>query len=714
MDSIELVPFREMIHDSVWGIMIAHLFVPELDSTPNQASTLSPAIIKGLLRKDLGFTGFVVSDALDMKGVAQFYKPGEIELKSFMAGNDILLLPQNLDIAVSSFTTVADSILIPNLVLESHVKKILRLKYQLGLTHRRPVDTAGIYSDLFRSESEVIQREIYQEAITLVRDPFGLIPLRYLDRRRIASLAIGDSLVNKFQERLSSYATTDHYHLPASFTKREADSMVFTLNSYDVVILGLFSTQSKPDQRFGVTPELEALIDTLGKLHRTILVVLGTPYALHVLDQEQLPESVIVAYQNTEISQEKAAEGAFGGISMTGSLPVTVGEIPIQAGLHTDKCRLSFIIPEEMGIPREAFDGIDSLLLEGIAAGAYPGCQVLFAVNGKVIYYKAFGHPRYKDTTDVKISDLYDLASITKVAATTLAIMKLDDIGLMKPTDTLGAFLPELSQSNKSRLTIKDVMTHQAGLEPLIRFYEIPGITRDSIYRIISDSPLLPKKEYRYSDIGFYLLKEIIERLTQKKFDAYLEDQFYKPLGLQTMCFNPLLRFDSASIIPTEVDSLFRHQLVHGKVHDQGAWLLGGIAGHAGLFSNALDLAILFEMLLDGGNYGGKRYLSSHVIKEYTRAPYSEIGNRRGLGFDKPPLHATIDGPCCPEASSSSFGHSGFTGTYVWADPDNKLLYVFLSNRVYPSATNEKLSKMNIRTRVHQKMYDILKKYYFD
>ena len=290
MDSIELVPFREMIHDSVWGIMIAHLFVPELDSTPNQASTLSPAIIKGLLRKDLGFTGFVVSDALDMKGVAQFYKPGEIELKSFMAGNDILLLPQNLDIAVSSFTTVADSILIPNLVLESHVKKILRLKYQLGLTHRRPVDKAGIYSDLFRSESEVIQREIYQEAITLVRDPFGLIPLRYLDRRRIASLAIGDSLVNKFQERLSSYATTDHYHLPASFTKREADSMVFTLNSYDVVILGLFSTQSKPDQRFGVTPELEALIDTLGKLHRTILVVLGTPYALHVLDQEQLPE----------------------------------------------------------------------------------------------------------------------------------------------------------------------------------------------------------------------------------------------------------------------------------------------------------------------------------------------------------------------------------------------------------------------------------------
>ncbi|MFZ4564758.1 MAG: serine hydrolase domain-containing protein [Bacteroidales bacterium] len=383
----------------------------------------------------------------------------------------------------------------------------------------------------------------------------------------------------------------------------------------------------------------------------------------------------------------------------------------------------------------------NSIALSGIAAGAYPGCQVLLAKDGKVFYDKAFGRPRYEDTVNVTPDHLYDLASVTKVAATTLALMKLYDGGQISLYDSLGRFLPILKGSNKSGLLIADVMTHQAGLQDWIPFYKStlsqggpdPAIYqpdssaaypvrvarnlyirkgyRDTVLRQIMASPLRPTRDYKYSDLGFYLLRMVVESITHQPFEKYVDNQFYLPLGLSTMCFNPLNRFDMHRIIPTENDQEFRKQLVWGDVHDPGAAMLGGVSGHAGLFSNAGDLAVILQMLLDEGSYGGKQYLSAATVAEFTRARFPEKGNRRGTGFDKPALTPLQDGPSCKSASALSFGHSGFTGTYVWADPSNGLTYVFLSNRICPDAANQKLSAMNIRTDIHQAAYDILRIY---
>lgn len=711
IDSVELLPFRRLIREGTDGIMIAHLYVPAFD-TSRLPTTLSPAIITDLLKKELGFGGFVISDALDMQGVTKYFKPGEIELKALLAGNDILLLPQNLEAAVKAIRSAADSGLIADSLLEQKVRQILRLKYRCGLNQLKDIDTNGLYKDLNPVSSMVLERRIFSEAITMVKNSLELIPLQHLDRRKIAILQLGDTTPSVFAGRLKEYAHADCFSLPAEFGKTAADSMIRLLTPYDVVIIGLLSVTSNPAINYGLTSGIKALTDTLGTIHRTILADFGTPYALNVFGSDGLPETVVVAYQNNPAAQLKTAEMIFGGLPLAGKLPVTAGGFPAGTGLPTEKVRLSYILPEEAGIPSEAMQSIDSLIQSGINIKAYPGCQVLFAKRGRVFYSKAFGNPVYSDTTPVQVNDLYDLASLTKVMATTLAIMKLDDDGKLTPDDTLGRFLPWLRNSNKSGLTLREVMAHQAGLQPWIKFYKIPGITPDSIRKMIIHSPVSTDKKYKYSDLGFYLLKDLVEQITQKSFESYLDSIFYKPLGLQTICFNPLNRSDSSRIIPSTIDSGFRGGLVKGQVHDQGAFLLGGVSGHAGLFSDAADLAVILQMLLNCGTYGGKQYLSSDVVGEYTRTQFPDNQNRRGLGFDKPPLTNIPHGPVCNGASPSSYGHSGFTGTYAWADPEHDLIYIFLSNRTFPDAANNLLSEKNIRTEIHQRMYDILQKYH--
>jgi CubicO group peptidase (beta-lactamase class C family) len=397
-------------------------------------------------------------------------------------------------------------------------------------------------------------------------------------------------------------------------------------------------------------------------------------------------------------------------------------------------------MPEEIGIRSDDLRTIDSLAQEGIAARAYPGCQILLAKNGRIFYEKAFGHPRYGDTVNLSTDQLFDIASVTKVAATTLAIMKLYDKGKIALTDSLGKYLSFLKGSNKSSLKIGDVMSHEAGLQDWIPFYKetmvnskpdpaiyqaiksaefptevayelyIRSDFQKTILQNITDSPLRANRNYKYSDLGFYLLKLVVENISGQPFDQYLDETFYKPLGLAVTTFNPLNKFPKDRLIPTEYDNNFRNQLIWGYVHDPGAAMLGGISGHAGLFSNVRDLAVIMQMLVNNGSYGGKEYLTPATVKKFTQTWDINSGNRRGVGFDKPLKNFDENGPACKGASPLSFGHSGFTGTYIWADPENELIYIFLSNRIYPDAGNQKLSSMNIRTNIHQAAYDLLRK----
>jgi len=739
LDSIELFPFKEMIRQGVDGVMIGHLFVPSVDSAKNMASTLSPKIVDSLLKKELGFKGLVITDALDMKGVTKFSKPGEIEVKALEAGNDLLLLPKDVAKAVHGIMQECDSSVAFRESVYQKCKKILFLKYRSGLAQTHQIKTSELYQDLNPLKYSMLSEQIYRSAITLVKNTDNLVPLTFLDHKKIAALSVGDSNSNVFQDMLANYAPVKMLNLPAHFSKARMDSVLRLAAGYDLVVLGVHCSSSYPTHKYGFPEHLQSLIDSLSLSSRIVLAILGSPYTLSYLESYRNVQSILVSYLDTPAAEDATAQVIFGGLAAKGKLPVSGSPaFPLHTGLLTEASRMAFIRPEEIGIVSEKLRMLDSLAMMGIEKRAYPGCQIVFAKDGKVFYEKSFGHPRYEDSTSVHNDDIYDLASLTKVLATTLAIMKLYEQGKISLDGKLGDYLEPAKGSNKENMTIRNVMTHQAGLQPWIRFYDrtmkngrpdpaiySPDSTAefplrvaygmfmkksyaDTVFNEIIRSPLRSVHDYKYSDLGFYLLRLIVEKITGKKFENYLDEEFYHPLGLATTCFHPRYRFPVSRIMPTEYDNDFRKQQVRGDVHDPGAAMLGGVSGHAGLFSDAADLAVIMQIFLNNGTYGGKQYFLPSTIREFTAIQFPKSGNRRALGFDKPLLNTSPDGPSCRSASPESFGHSGFTGTYIWTDPSNNLTYIFLSNRVYPDAANQKLADMNLRTRIHQAMYDIL------
>lgn len=741
LDSVELYPFKSLIKKGLQGIMVAHLFIPAYDTARNTPATLSYPVVTQLLRDRLGFKEYIFTDALDMQGVTKFFQPGEIEIKALLAGNDFLLLPKDAVFAVKAMKVAMDSGIISSQLIEEKVRKALRLKYHMGLNRAKAVDLHHLFADLNGTREQALINTLTAASMTLVRNEIQIIPITGLNRRKIAVVSIGDSAETIFQKSAASYGRLFTFSIPGNPDQQVRKRLCQQLDDMDIVIAGVHNITSNVAENYGITESAIDLIDTLMQLNRTIVTVFGTPYSLSRFRGLARSEAILVAYQDNEVTEQSAAALIFGGIPARGKLPVTAGGFSSGNGEETEQTRLTTVLPEEIGLPSEDLKIIDSIAESGLASHAYPGCQVLLAKDGKIFYNKAFGHPGYDDTVAVTTRNLYDLASVTKVAATTLAVMKLCDEKKCRLDDTLGKYLPQTAGSNKSGLTIRAIMSHQAGLQDWIPFYKevmagngpdplvfepdsstgFPWPVANRLYiradypnlilqKIVS-SPLRTEKSYKYSDLGFYLLMRMVENITGEPFEAYLQKNFYKPLGLQTMRFNPVRDLPQTDLIPTENDTVFRNQLIRGYVHDPGAAMMGGISGHAGLFSDSYDLAVILQMLLWKGSYGGHQYLSPETVDEFTRYQFPGSGNRRGAGFDKPMLKSVDNGPACNLASHDSFGHSGFTGTYIWADPCNGLVYVFLSNRVYPSAGNQKLSELNIRTNIHQSVYELLTKY---
>jgi CubicO group peptidase (beta-lactamase class C family) len=476
-----------------------------------------------------------------------------------------------------------------------------------------------------------------------------------------------------------------------------------------------------------------------------ILDVFANPYALQDFPAAEYANGLVLSYQNSTAAQELSAQLIFGAFEAKGRLPVGISrQIPLGTGMEIPSLeRLEYGIPQDVQMPERILKEIDQIVEEGVKEKAYPGAQVLIAVKGNVIYHKAFGKPTYEEKDSVDKMDLYDVASVTKIASSLLALMDLESRGKVDLDTRLGKVLKYTRKTPYEDLTLREILAHQAGLVAWIPFYlktlhhglphfDIYSKTysekfpyrvaenlymneayRDSIYsRILQQTRVSDKKEYKYSDIGYYFIKDLIEEEVKRPIDVYNQEEFYHPLGMNRTTFKPLEKFDRSSIIPTEVDKQFRRQLVHGDVHDPGAAMLGGVGGHAGLFTNANDLAKLMQMYMQKGNYGGKQYLDEKVLEEYTACQFcaekmlqDKEENRRGAGFDKP-AYPGSPGPTCDCVSFKSFGHSGFTGTYAWADPEHEVVYIFLSNRVYPTAENKKLVSMNIRTRIQEKIYE--------
>ncbi|MEI6123887.1 MAG: glycoside hydrolase family 3 N-terminal domain-containing protein [Bacteroidota bacterium] len=739
IDSVDLYPFKELIRNGISAIMIAHLFVPSLDTTSNQPSTLSAKIVRDLLINKMGFKGLIITDALGMKGISENSTPGELELKALLAGNDILLMSENVPIAIDYIKNAIASGLITQANIDNHCRKVLLYKYKAGLAKVKPIPLSSIYSDLNNRKSDMINQRLHEASITILKNNYSILPIKNLENQKIASVSFNISDSNAFDIMCDNYAPVQHFCFEKEFTTDKIPVLKQKLLDKNLIIITIHQTSNSSAGNYGFSDNIVAFINEIKLSKRVIINLLANPYSLINFSDTSKTSAIITGYQSNYFSQLATAEAIFGGISVNGKLPITASpQFSASLGFETSKIRFGYSYPEIVSIENQNLLKIDSIAQQGIKDSIYPGCQILIAKDGFVIYQKSFGFHTYERKNLVKNSDLYDLASLTKVVATTLSIMKLYEEGKISLDSSLRKYLPGIDSTNKANILIKDIMTHQARLQAWIPFYKktlkngvldtnvykkqkteefayrvaeniyIDKNYKDSIFQSIIKSELRKSKNYTYSDLGFYLLKIVVENLVNENINKYIKENFYAPLGLTTLCYQPRNYFDLLRIVPSEIDTVFRKQILQGDVNDPGAAMLDGIGGHAGLFSNASDLAIILQMLLQQGEYGGERFFKPETVKKFTS--YQFENNRRGLGFDKPVRDQSQAGPSCKESSFESFGHSGFTGTYIWADPKYNLVYIFLSNRTYPSSINNKLLSSGIRTEIQKIIYQGIEK----
>ena len=744
LDSIELYPFAYLIDKGISAVMTGHLRVPALDPNKKNPATLSSKIVKIKLKKEMGFKGLVITDAMNMKGVSNIYTSAQSVVKALKAGNDMVEIVPRLDKAIAAVLLSVASGELSMEEIDEKCRKVLTIKKWLGLDKMRLVDTSNLNQKLNQNRYLLTKRLLQEQSMTVLLNRKNILPLQQLDTLKIASLAINSDQTTPFQNMLGNYTQIDQFNVSKIPTEVETDSLLNQLKAYNLVIIGIHGMGMYPFRRFGITDQEIRLIEKL-KDRNTITCFFGNPYALQYFPALSNTRSLIVAYQDDMDAQEMAAQLIFGATNANGKLPVNVKDLyPIHFGIELKNVqRLKYTLPEEAKINSVVLQHlIDSIAECGIEGKAFPGCQVLIAKGGKVILNKSYGYFTYDNQRAVQNSDLYDLASVTKITAPLPAIMKLYDEKLIDLDAPFSNYISEFKKTNKAEMTVRDILIHQARLQSGLPFWIEPGKRgelrngvfknqpeeqfqvrisknmyerndfKDQIIKDIAQSPLLPKKEYLYSDLGFCLFPFMIERLIGKPFQEYLNKEFYKPLGAVTTGFNPYERFPIDQIAPTEQDLTFRKELSQGFVHDETAAVLGGISGNAGIFSSANDLAKVMQMYLQEGYYGGKQYISTSTVKEFTMAQSSDINNRRALGFDRPNpgIRGQKNKFPAADASPESYGHTGFTGIFTWMDPQNQLLFIFLSNRVYPSRNNSAITDLNIRPAMHQAIYDAIKK----
>lgn len=742
LDSLELVPFRRMIHSGLSGVMVAHLNIPALDES-GRPSTLSYPIVTRLLKEELGFTGLVVTDAMNMRAITASFSPGVADRNAVLAGNDMLEFTEDVPRAIEEVRSAIRAGLISQAEIDRRCRKMLAAKRWVELHNKQQVEVRGLVEDLNTAAGHLLKRNLMEAAVTVVRNQSQLVPVMELDTLTVASVSIGADRVTTFQRSLSLYTRVTHYTLPFGAGREAVDSLVNKLSGYGLVIAALHDESPRPANRIRPGDEVRKFISWLGDRHHVVFTSFRNPYVLNDLEGVERMNTLILTYQDDPVAQQVAAEVVFGGTGARGRLPVSIGsKFKLGEGVDTrGGIRFQYTWPEAVGMRSEILNrGVDSLVQQALDVRAIPGCVVLVARDRKVVFHKAYGFHDYADTIRVKTTDLYDLASVTKISTGLAALMKLYDEKRFNLDATLPDYLKVFKGSNKADVPMKDILTHQAQFTPWIAFYKdmvkkngkyrwftvktdsserFPIKLKENMYlhrrypdrivREIRNAPQLPEKKYVYSDFFFILAPRIIESITDSSFTEYIQKHFFDRLGATTTGFNPLTRFTRKEVVPTEHDFYFRHEPIHGTVHDEGAIMLGGVSGHAGLFSNANDLAKLMQMYLDMGSYGGERFISESTLREWTSVRFPENNNRRGLGFDKPNLEYTgRNNNVARDASPASFGHTGFTGTMVWMDPETNLLYVFLSNRVLPTRNNTRLYRLNTRTEIQQVIYDAL------
>ncbi|HEX8269662.1 MAG TPA: glycoside hydrolase family 3 N-terminal domain-containing protein [Flavobacterium sp.] len=732
LNDVEFYPYKKLFSEGLASVMVAHLNVPSLENRDNYPSSISYNVVTNVLQKQLGFNGLIFTDALNMKGASDFKTAGEIDLAAFLAGNDILLFPENVPLAMEKICMAYQDTIITEERLAYSVKKILAYKHKAGLDMYRPIKMENLYKELNTPANDALQYTLYENAVTVIKNE-DVLPITNLENEKIAYVKLGDDVPTPFLYTLKKYTEV------TEVADDNIDSLNLKLKEYTTVIVGFHKPDGAWKNHEFKSSEL-AKLDSLAKYNKVILDIFAKPYSLlPVMDYSSI-EGLIISYQNTDVAQVVSAELIFGAVEAKGKLPVSINDLfKIGSGLYTEKInRLGFAAPENVGMNSAVLANIDKIANKAIAGKMTPGLQVLVARKGKVIYQKSFGFHTYDNVTKVNNGDMYDVASLTKIVSTLPHVIQLYDQQKIMMNTTLGTMLPYLQNTDKKDIEFKNFMAHYARLQAWIPFYQAtldsvkmpmekyyrkaydPWFSkqvaenlymrndyRDTILRAIADSKLAPKKEYKYSDFTFILLKEYLEKTTGTTLDVLSYNNFYKPLGMNLTMYNPLLKYDMSRIPPTEVDDYFRHQTIHGYVHDMEAAMEGGVGGHAGIFSNAMDVAKIMQLYLQQGNYGNRQFFSAKAFNVFNTCHFCKEGNRRGLGFDKPQMPGK-PGPTCGCVSPQSFGHTGFTGTMAWADPVTEIVYIFMSNRTYPDADINTLSKENIREDIQKIIQDAI------
>jgi beta-glucosidase-like glycosyl hydrolase/CubicO group peptidase (beta-lactamase class C family) len=731
LDSIELHPYKRLFQEGLSSVMVAHLNVPALEKRKKFPSSISKAIVTDLLQNDLNFQGLIFTDALNMKGASNFKKPGEIDLAAFLAGNDVLLISESIPKAHQLIVEAFRKGVISEERLSRSVKKILFAKYKVGLNNYQPIELNSLLSDLNTPYDVMLYEKAIENALTVLKNDRLIIPIKKIEKTKIAYVHMGDDTGTYFFNHLNKYAQVDWIKANSITEYKEK------LKEYDLTIIGFHKSNVNPWKEYKFSDHELTKLYEISRTNKVILDVFTRPYAINDIQSFSNINGILLSYQNSKISQELSAQLIFGSITAKGSLPVSIGnQFPVNTTNFTRiQKRLQYGTPESVGVNSIKLKKIDSLVNYGINENMMPGAQVLVARKGKIIYNKAFGYHTQEKINKVSENDIYDLASLTKILATLPMVMKLVDDSTISLDTKIPELLPEYFATNKENITVKEMLSHYARIKSWIPFYletldslKLPdkkyysksksndfeiqvandlyvrNDMKDSIYLKIKESELYNKLRYKYSDLPFYILKEFLERHHNKQFKDLVQNELYQSIGANHTTFLPLEKFTLDMIPPTEIDQYFRMQKIHGFVHDQGAALLGGVSGHAGLFSNANDIAKIMQMYLWNGSYGNYQYIKSETIDLFNSCNFCDVDVRRGVGFDKPQLDDI--GPTCGCISMNSFGHSGFTGTFTWADPDEEIIYVFLSNRTYPSADNKSIIENNLRSDIQGLIYE--------
>ena len=730
IDTVDLIPFKHNIEKGVWGAMVAHLNVPALNKKYTYPASINPDIIQRYLIDKLKFEGLIFTDAMNMKGLTNDYPDGQAQVLALKAGVDILLMPNNTDSAMNAILSAIENGELSKELIDKKCRKVLEWKYRLGVMNPKAEPKALTKKQ--KAEIGKLCDSIAPKILTLLENKDNIIPLSQKDTNEVIFVSLDDKDYSCFIKQAKKYKEIISYSFEKKSQNEELEKLLSVLDSSKTVILAASGgVNSKKNDNYGINQQSLELLSSIQETKaKNILLLFANPYVLESIDTICDYNALIVAYQNTSQLQTAAAKSIFTPHNFTACLPVDASV--------TYKAAADFAI----ALPQKEyskFSKIDSLINYGISQEAYPGAQVLIAKDGEIIYKKNAGYQTYDNKVWINDSSVYDIASLTKVMATTLALMKLYDEKKFSLDDRLSNYLPMLKKTDKRKITIKEALSHCGRLkaylpiwihalkkaeedstlfssqpENIEDYFQLTDSLyinkkyREDIFKQIIDSPLNPKHKYVYSDLGFILLGELVEVLSGKTLDVYLEENFYKPMNLSHTHFRPKEKEEIENIVPTIEAVDFRNSQIRGNVHDETSALLGGVAGHAGLFSTAEDLFAICQMLLNKGEYNGIRYIDSTTVDLFTRTHFAEHNNRRGLGFDKPLLKGKSS-HTSQYASKKSYGHSGFTGTYLWIDPENQTILIFLSNRVYPDAKTNKLAKLNIRTDIHDLIYEILK-----